>query len=486
MEPLTELDFDGYQIWMSLRLRQSSRVLLGAFMGSGKTAVTLHAFAMRRLEGTATVALVIAPLNVAKDTWPEEIEKWSFSRELRYAVVVGTQEERLSALRMEADIYIVNRENVGWLWEAVDDWGRFDTLIYDEASRLKAGKKRRLSGKTPEGRKRWSRTEFGFMTLIRQQFTNIWELSGTPSPNGLIDLWGPIYILDAGERLGWKRPDFIKRWFQSSRYSYSVEPLPFAEEQIMSRLKDIFFYLEETDYIQLPDLEVHDRWITLDSRVHKMYRRFEREMVLDEFDVEAVNNAVLCNKLLQFANGSVYAPEDDEGIVYDKKRPPVAKRVHDYKLAELESILQEAAGRPVLIAYSFKFDVHAIKKRFPWIRVYGESSSDYRDWNSGKLKAMLLHPASAAHGLNFQHGGHLAVWYGLNWSLELYQQFNKRLHRRGQKSTFVRLYRILARGTNDARAAEVLHGKDVTQQSIAECVRVHIEEIRQDTEGWTI
>ena len=474
---MTELEFDPYQIWMSTRLQQQPRVMLGAFMGSGKTAVVLHAFRKRWARGEARKMLVIAPLNVARSTWPEEIEKWTFSQEFRYSVVVGTRSEREAALRAEADIYIINRENVGWLWQEGDDWSEFDVLVYDEASRLKSGKKRRKSGN------RWSKTEFGYTVLISQKFRHVWLLSGTPCPNGLVDLWGPMYVIDGGERLGRARQGFLDRWFWQDPYRYTIKPRAHAESEITARTKDVFYHLEESDYITLPDLQVQDRWVTFDPRIMAQYRKFERSMVLEEYDIEAVTNGVLCNKLLQYANGSVYSSEDDEGVMYDSRRPPVAQKIHDYKLAELASVFEEAAGRPVLVAYSFKFDVHAIKARFPWIRIFRGMKRDFQDWNAGKLKAMLLHPASAGHGLNFQHGGHLAVWYGLTWSLELYQQFNKRLHRRGQKSQFVRLYRILARGTNDVRVANVLDTKGVTQDSITQCVRKSVGQIQDETAG---
>lgn len=480
---LTEHDFDLYQIWMSNLLVALDRVLLGAFMGSGKTAVVLHAFARLRAQGKASRMLVVAPKTVARETWPEEASKWTFALGFKLSVMIGNQQERQAALEIDADIYILNRENIGWFVTTViaqeKEW-IWDVLVYDEASRLKSGQKRRSAGRHPDGRRRMNQTEFGLVAYIRNRFERIWELSGTPSPNGLIDLWGPLYILDSGKRLGYDRKYFLDRWFRQDRYSYRVEPFDHSEGEIMERLEDIFFYLEETDYIDLPELEVLDRWVTFEPKVMKMYKRFEREHCLEELDVEAVNDGVLCNKLLQFANGSVYALEDDDGLVYDKKLPPVAKRVHAYKLEALQSIIEEAAGRPLLIAYSYKFDVHAIKKKFPWIRVFGETKNDYRDWNAGKLKAMMLHPMSAAHGLNFQSGGHLAVWYGLNWSLELYLQFNKRLHRRGQKNNFVRLYRILAKGTNDAKVAKVLSRKDATQRSLTDLVRVHVEQVRRE------
>ena len=479
---LTENDFEEYQWWMSRLLQKNEIVLLGAFMGSGKTATTLHAFHKLWKTGKARRALVIAPLNVAKDTWPDEIMCWDFARELHYSVIAGDEDTRSKALEEEADVFIINRENLRWLYEkkGIRWFRQFDVLIYDEASRLKAGNKRTTPNVRKDGSVSQRRlSEFGYVGKIRHQFKWVWELAGTPNPNGIIDLWGPIYILDKGERLGRSLTKFRERWFRHNQYTRKWEPFDHSEGEVMSRLKDVFYCLKEEDYLKLPPLQVVDRWVRLDPKHMKMYRDFEKTLALEEYDVEAANNAILCNKLLQFANGSIYAEDDDPEEAWNPNRKPVAKHVHNRKLDELGSIFEEAAGRPVLIAYSYKFDIHAIKKRFPWVRAYGETPNDIRDWNAGKLRAMILHPASAGHGLNFQHGGNIAVWYGLNWSLELYQQFNKRLHRRGQKGSFVRLYRILARDTNDARVAENLESKAVTQDRITDAVRVRIEDIRR-------
>ena len=317
-------------------------------------------------------------------------------------------------------------------------------------------------------------SELGVLCKTRNRFARVWELSGTPATNGVIDLWGPVYVLDRGERLLTSFNKFKQKWFIQNEYTKQWKPHDHSEAEILGKLKGLMYCLREEDYLDLPPLVVKDRWVRLSNRHMKMYRKFEQTLLLDEYDVEAVNNGVLCNKLLQFANGSVYAPEDDPADITGK---PVAKHVHDRKLDELGSIVTEAGGRPILVAYSFKFDVHAIKKRFPWMRIYGETANDLRDWNRGNLRGMLLHPASAGHGLNFQRGGNIAVWYGLNWSLELYQQFNKRLHRRGQQSEQVWLYRILARNTNDQRVAQTLGERGVTQDRIIERFRVRAEEL---------
>ena len=480
-KPLTERNFEKYQEWMSECLQSNNAVLLGAFMGSGKTAVVLHAFWKLWESGKVRRILVIAPKNVAADTWPDEIMAWDFSRGFHYSCVVRDEETRLTAVKEEADITIINRENLRWLYELKGfRWfRRFQVMVYDEASRLKSGNPKtkdtvRKNGEITPGRT----SEFGYVLKVRKMIDRVWELSGTPSPNGLIDLWGPVKILDFGARLGTTQTAFRSRWFRYNVYEKKHYPFDHSENQIMSRLRDVFFSLKEEDYLSLPPLQVIDRWVNLDRKHMRQYREFERTLALDEYDVEAVNNGVLCNKLLQFSNGSVYAENDDPEEKWNPRRKPVARYVHDRKLDELGSVFAEAGGRPVLIAYSYKFDIHAIKKRYPWVRAYGETPNDLRDWNTGKLKAMILHPASAGHGLNFQHGGNIAIWYGLNWSLELYQQFNKRLHRRGQRGTFVRLYRILARDTNDARVASRLDEKAATQDRIIESVRVRMSDIQ--------
>lgn len=483
---LTYEDFDEYQKWMSKKLETSMAVLLGAFMGSGKTATTLHAFWKLWKSGKVKRALVIAPLNVAKDTWPDEIMAWDFARELHYAVIVGDEEKRLRALEEEADLFIVNRENLKWLYQLKGGlwFKQFDIMIYDEASRLKgADKKTKKAKPRKDGTvKPRSRSEFGYTAQVRRMIPRVWELSGTPSSNGLIDLWGPGYIMDFGKRLGTSLTAFRDRWFQYDQYKRTWNPSMHSEGEIMDRLKDIMFVLREEDYIKLPPLKVYDRYVNMEPRHMARYREFQRTLALEEYDVEAVNKGVLTNKLLQFSNGSIYSDADMDDPDWTPTTPPKANYIHDRKLAELGSIFEEANGAPVLIAYTFKFDVHAIKKKYPWVRVYGETPNDLKEWNQGKLKAMILHPASAGHGLNFQHGSNIAVWYGLNWSLELYQQFNKRLHRRGQKGECVKLYRILTRGTHDEWVAETLENKAATQDQIVEYVRVSMSQIREDME----
>lgn len=466
-------DFRPYQKWMSsICVKQD--VFLGAEMGLGKTAAVLFALVVMFELQTISQVLIVAPLKVAEETWSAEIAKWAFARGLTYRIVTGDDDERRAALKHEAQITIINRENLVWLQKTlgVRAW-KFDCLVYDEASRLKSGRKRskpkaRADGTMPPKRL----TEFGILRRMRFTFKRVIELSGTPSPNGLIDLWGPIFMIDLGYRLGTSMTAYKKRWFYpESRFSMAEknEPFPHSEAEIMSRIKDIFYSLKEEDYLKLPPMIPVDHKVKLSPKEMARYRNFEQEMAIDvaekgkdpEF-IEAVNKGVLTGKLLQFANGSLYK-EDGSAV-----------KIHDRKLEVLDSIMEEAMGKPVLVAYSFQFDRDAILKRYPYCRLYGESKEDMRDWNAGKIRMLLTHPASAGHGLNFQKGSNIAVWYGLTWSLELYRQFIKRLHRSGQKADRVFLHRIITEGTMDETVLKMLSWRGVTQDQITDAVRVRL------------
>jgi SNF2 family DNA or RNA helicase len=458
-------DFRVYQKWMSKLILMLPAVFLAAEMGLGKTAAVLKAVRQLLDLGEVTKILVVAPVKVADYTWPEEIAKWAFARDLSFSVITGDEDERRIAVRQDVEIHIINRENLVWLQRY---WGRhwpYDMLVYDEASRLKQGNKCSKGNVRADGTKSVRRvSEFGTLRKMRWSFKKVVLLSGTPAPNGLIDLWGPIYIIDLGERLGTSKTKFIDRWFSRNKYNYRIEPHDWSEKEIMGRIDDVFYSLKEEDYLSLPPLIPVDHWVDLPPKAMDIYRRMEKDMVLDEFDAEAVNNGVLTNKLLQIANGSVY---DAEGK---------AHRIHDEKLDVLDSIMAEAAGRPVLLAYQFQFDCDAIRKKFPYARFFGEHKDDKRDWDEGKIRLLVTHPASAGHGLNLQFGGNIMVWYGLCWSLELYLQFLKRLHRSGQLADRVFLHRIMARRTVDEAMEKVLTVKGVTQDRIMQAVKAHVED----------
>lgn len=468
---LTYDNFRSYQRWMSDKMVELPGVVMGAEMGLGKTGAVLKAITRLISAGEIRRPLIVAPLFVAENTWPEEIRTWDFARDLEFRVVTGNEGERLAALKQKAQVTIINRENLRWLHDLFAGRGwPFDMLVYDEISRLKRGMLRVHQSR--EQRKKGVKaglTELGVMQAHKASHKHVIGLSGTPAPNGLIDLYGPVFAVDHGQRLGSSMTAFKQRWFHEDKYDNTVTPLPHAQGEIMDKIKDVFFSLREEDYLKLPPLISVNHRVKLPDTARKIYRKMERDLYVellnnigDEKFIQAVNSGVLVGKLLQLANGSIY-DDEREGIP-----------VHTQKLDVLESIFEEAAGAPVLVAYSFQFDKTAIKKRFPWIRVFGESKDDVRDWNNGRIRGLLAHPASAGHGLNLQRGSNIAVWYGLTWSLEYYRQFIKRLHRHGQKSDRVFMHHIIAEDTVDEHVLEVCLGKGATQDQITEAVRVRL------------
>lgn len=767
-------DLRPYQVYMAKKIKGRKTVLLAADMGLGKSAATLTA--VRRLldEFAVRRVLVIAPLYVAEETWPEEIAAWAHTKALQYSVITGTPKQRMAALEKDVEIHIINRENLPWLWRTLGKkkW-KYDMLVYDESSRLKSGKKRTKGGKNT-GRRL---SEFGALANARHMAEYVVELTGTPAPNGLIDLWGQIYILDLGERLGGTKAAFHDRWFDSDYMGWTYTPKPHAEEEIMERISDVMIGLRAEDYLDLPPVVSNTIRVKLPKKVMEEYRRFERTLVSEAYDVEAVSKGVLTNKLLQFCiakdtevltptgwveiqkiragqfvwdgfewvscagsvfkgiksvvtcygvrmtpqhevltvegwktaeeildrescerfdreevwipdcfrasgaeqagpgavagemllrqqgdstepvpsietSGSLeilrvqtwrkciqrgrrayddwlstlgYLATDEESLPRSRgeglpqlRRPrhryarrvvcfiqgflggcqrgistqsddrprgqqqrifqrqlsmgesqdpasqypreclrgksmgagddcrggragkhsirdvlqesgeglfirgPVRPReiavydilncgprsrftvrgtdgrslivhncngsmyrdiedshprrreivqVHDMKIAALESVVEEANGNSVLLAYSFKFDLERIKKKYPKAVIAGEDKNWKKDWDKGRIKLLAAHPASIGHGLNLQYGGHIACWYGLTWSLELYQQFNKRLPRPGQKNHCVYIHHIIAAGTADEDVLASMSSRGATQDSITEAVR---------------
>lgn len=501
-----------YQRWMERLIRENKGLLLSVPMGLGKTGATLTAIKKLLMSGEVKRVLVIGPLRVATDTWPDEILEWEHthdipftviraedddpfvvrakkeryrlmrdlvgadtkiaSREARYAATDAKIKVREALARQNTPIHIINREAIPWL---VKFWGRkwpYDMVVYDEASRLKGGNMRSAGGKAEAEKKGPAPlSEFGSLVRVRHAIDRIVELSGTPSPNGEIDLWGPIYLIDRGARLGKSKTAFLNRWFIQNRYTYETKPRPGAVKEITAKINDVMFSLDDTEHIDLPPIVFNDVWVSLDREHLRQYRKFEESLVAEDYDVEAVSRGVLTNKLLQFANGSLY--RNEEG----KKRSTI--HIHDKKLDALESIIMEEGNNPILVAYSFKFDLERIRKRFPHAVVFEEERDFVKKWNAGKIKLALAHPASIGHGLNLQYGGHIAVWYGLSWSLELWLQFNKRLPRPGQPYPFVTIHRILAKGTNDERQLRALGRKGATQDEINAETRVHLRGLRE-------
>ena len=458
-------------------------VMLGMGMGLGKTAAALTA--IRHLLDIFEVrhVLVIAPLLVAEETWPAEIEAWKHTSVLEYEVLTGNAERREQRALRLPELSIINTENVDWL---VEFWGEkwpYDMVVIDEISRFKNPAKRTKPTKTavqriidetmkslPKGTppreveahvktalKKAPRnpTRFGYMCRVRQYIDRIVGLTGTMAPNGLLDIWSQFYLMDRGERLGSSYHMYRTNYFVSDYMGFKYTPRPGAFEQIAEKIKDITVSMRTEDYVDMPPVLHNVLKVKLPKKVMDQYRKFEKTLLLEDYDIEAVNNGVLTNKLLQLANGSVY---DEEGNIIE---------IHDLKLDMLERVVEEAAGAPVLVAYYFEFDLLKLKKRFPKAEVIGEGENVVKRWNAGQIQMLLAHPQSAGHGLNLQYGGNITVWYGLCWSLEYYQQLNKRLHRPGQKETVI-IHHIVAEGTADERVMAVLPEKDATQSALVE------------------
>lgn len=421
-------------------------------MGLGKTSITLTAINNLLFDSFEVhKVLVVAPLRVARDTWSAEIEKWEHLKNLRYSVVVGTAQERISALLTPADIYIINRENIQWLVEESGLPFDFDMAVIDELSSFKNHQSKR----------------FRAFMKVRPKLKRIVGLTGTPAGNGLMDLFAEFKLLDMGERLGWFIGQYRNAYFQPDKRNgmviYSYKPLPNAEQQIYDKISDITISMKAADHLKMPELISSECMVQLSEKEKEKYDRLKKDLILstEDNEVTAANAASLSNKLSQMANGAVYS--DDESVI----------QIHDRKLDALEDIIESMNGRPLLVAYWFKHDLERIRKRFEIREI--KSSADISDWNSGKIPVALIHPASAGHGLNLQNGGSTLVWFGLTWSLELYQQTNARLWRQGQTADTVVIQHIISKGTIDEQIMKALKSKDTTQAALIAAVKADME-----------
>ena len=425
-------------------------------MGLGKTVITLTAVKKLLADLMVTRVLVIAPLRVAQTVWAEEAEKWEHLSGLRFSKVLGSSEDRRAALAADADIYVINRENVTWLAKEFKpgEWP-FDMCVIDELSSFKSSQAQR------------------FRALKRLSFDRIVGLTGTPAPNGLIDLWPQVFLLDHGERLGkfvgQYRAEFFRPGLTINGVVCKYNLRDGAEQEIYRRLKDLCVSMKAEDYVKLPARMPIEHKVQLTGLERELYDRFEREMVLamDDEEITALSAAALCGKLCQLANGAVY---DENKMWHD---------FHSRKLDALEDIIEAANGNPVLVYYTFRHDAERIRKRFPEA-VQLSSADDVRDWNAGKIPLLLAHPDSAGHGLNLQRGGHILVWFGLTWSLEKYQQANARLHRQGQQHA-VLIHHIVAEGTVDEQIMRALAGKEQKQDALLSAVKARIEAVRNES-----
>ncbi|HAT1138376.1 TPA: DEAD/DEAH box helicase [Corynebacterium striatum] len=420
-------------------------ILLG--MGLGKTVITLTAIWNLLLDSfQARRVLIIAPLRVARDTWPAEAAKWDHLAGLTVAVAVGSKPQRVDALADEAMVTVINRENVPWLVRHLGNTWPFDTVVIDELSSFKNHRAQR----------------FKALATVRPLMSRIVGLTGTPAANGLMDLWAQFRLLDEGQRLGRFITYYRNRWFVPDRRNgqqiFTYKPAPGAEGEIYEAISDITLSMRTTDYLRLPELTVTTKLVDLDVKERKAYERLRDEMVLDLDGqvIDAANAAALSGKLLQLASGAIY-DEDGQPLV-----------VHDRKLDALEDLVEAANGQPLLVAYWFKHDRERITERFPGAREL-KTSTDIKAWNAREIPLALIHPASAGHGLNLQQGGNLLVWFSLTWSLELYQQTNARLYRQGQDQP-VTITHLAADHTLDEAVLAALDNKDMTQAALINAV----------------
>ncbi len=421
-------------------------------MGLGKTVITLTAI-QNLLYDTFEVrrVLIIAPLRVARDTWSDEIRKWDHLKNLTYSVCVGTQAERQAALmRRDAAIVIVNRENVDWLINESGQRFDFDMIVIDELSSFKNHRAKR----------------FKALMKARPSVQRIVGLTGTPASNGLMDLWAEFKVLDMGNRLGRFLGNYRSMYFDPDKRNqqiiFTYKPKAGAEDAIYRRIADITISMKAKDYLEMPPLLMREVRVRMNERERKVYDTLRDEMVVElkGKKIDAANAAVLSNKLLQMANGAIY----DGGHE--------ARTIHERKLDALEDIIEAANGKPLLVAYWFQHDLDRIRERFEVREI--KTSKDIRDWNEGKIPVACIHPASAGHGLNLQSGGSTIVWFGLTWSLELYQQTNARLWRQGQRSRSVVVMHIIADGTMDESVMAALTRKDETQSALIEAVKAQL------------
>lgn len=429
------------------------RLCSGAWgLVKGKTVTTLTALDLLLHDYLEDgPVLIIAPKRVAELTWAKECEKWDHLQHLRVSKIMGTEKQRLAALSAPADLYVLGRDNVVWLVEHLGNRWPFKIVVLDELSSFKSAKA-----------KRWKA-----LRRVRGRILRIIGLTGTPRPNSIEDFWAELYLLDQGARLGRTLGAFRARWLTPDKMSghivYSYREKDGASEEIHNLLQDIAKSLRKEDVLSLPGQIYEDIELTAPPALLKKYKQFERDKVLECLDEEgeivAGSAAALTNKLLQFANGAIY---DMDGGVHE---------LHDIKLDALEELLEEAGGDPVLVLYAYKHDRDRISQRIKCREL--DTPQDMDDWNAGKIPVALAHPASIGHGLNLQDGGHIIVWYGLTWSLELYQQANERLNRPGQKNV-CRVYHLILKGTHDTRVLQALKNKDEGQAAAIEALRLEI------------
>ena len=420
-------------------------------MGLGKSVITLTAMQELFRRGEIRKVLVIAPLRVARDTWPEEIRKWDHLKGMTFSVAVGTAGERCRALSISPQVTLINRENVPWLVEHLGKKFDYDMIVIDELSSFKNHEAKR----------------FRALLAVRPKVKRIVGLTGTPTSNGLMDLFAEYRILDLGERLGRFISHYRDQYFMPDRYCFNRvftwKPRPGAEEEIYRKIGDITVSMKSVDHLKMPECVMNQIPVYMDEQETALYETMKDQLFLSVKDgvIDAKNASVLCGKLAQMANGAVYT--EDRSVA----------RIHERKLDALEDLIEASVGQPLLIAYWYQHDIDRIRKRFPGVRPL-KTAQDMIDWNAGRISVGAIHPASAGHGLNLQTGGHQLVWFGLTWSLELYQQTNARLWRQGQQAETVVIHHIITEGTIDRQIMGALSRKDRTQEALIDAVKAQI------------
>ena len=451
-----------YQSYCFNRIIDTKKVGLYIDMGLGKTVTTLSA--VKDLKYNRLLVrkiLVIAPKKVAESTWSKEKDKWDHTKMLRVSKVLGSTAKRIQALNTPADLYIINRENVVWLVDYYRNVWPFDMVVIDESSSFKNHKSKR----------------FKALASISGKITRLVELTGTPSPNGLEDLWAQVYLLDGGERLEKRYTQFRERYFnpgdRGQNIIYNYKPKLGSEQAILDKISDICISMKSEDYLQLPDLIEDVIHVELDPKARKAYNDLERQMVLalpeEEDEISVTSAAALSNKLLQLANGAVY----DEGHSVHS--------VHDCKIEAFMELVESLNGKPALVFYNFQHDKDRIKAALEktGLRVRElKTPQDENDWNAGQIDILLAHPASCAYGLNLQQGGNHVIWFGLTWNYELYSQANKRLHRQGQTEKVI-IHHLVCSGTRDEDVMEAISRKDDVQNWVMESLKARIRKIKE-------
>lgn len=451
----------SYQRYCINRVLTTPALGLLLDMGLGKTVITLTAVNdLKYNQFAVNKVLVIAPKKVAESTWAKEKEKWDHLKLLRISTVLGSQVKRIKALNTPADLYVINRENIPWLVDYYRNAWPFDMVIVDEFSSFKNHNAKR----------------FKSLKWVRPHIKRIVGLTGTPAPNGLLDLWAQVFLLDGGERLGKTITGFREKYFEPDQRNrervFTYAPKAGADEAIQRLIGDICVSMKAEDYLELPDITYNNIPVVLDSKAEKAYQKLETEMLLqvDESTIDAGSAAVLTNKLLQLCNGAVY--DENRNIV----------GIHDCKIERFMELVEELNGKPALVFYNFQHDKERIKKALSrtHLRVRElKTPQDETDWNNREIDILLAHPASAAYGLNLQQGGNHVIWFGLNWSLELYQQANKRLHRQGQTEKVI-IHHLVVEGGVDEDVVKALEDKTSTQDRLMLALKARIERVKND------